>query len=122
MPLYQKPNKRSVHDVQLMRVIAENGIKPVEVMWACKGRCYVPGHPEDSQSKHLSFTFPSGTIWYVCTKCGAGVIFKDMDERNIALMPPELQEQATKDYKAFTRKIRREHEKQRVDNGRKKRK
>jgi hypothetical protein len=88
MPLFQKPHKRSKYDAQLIKIIADEHL-PVDVVhWMCKGKCYKPWLPdEQSVQKHIRVIFPSGMMWYVCTVCGAGVIFDDAVDRDISVIP-----------------------------------
>lgn len=95
-----------VYDIQLISIIGSEGIKPETVLWKCKGKCWSATNVEDCIQKHALFEFPSGALWYVCKKCGAGVYYNDATEREISLLPTELQTEARKDYNAFTRKIK----------------
>ena len=106
MAIYQKHSQRMTYDIQLITVIGSEGIKPQNVLWKCKGKCWSPTNAEDSVQKHVLFEFPSGALWYVCKKCGSGVYFSDTAEREIHQLPTELQAQAKEDYNAFSRKIK----------------
>lgn len=52
-------------------------------------------------TKHLTWVFPSGTELFICSECGAQIVFDDVNDREIDLLEPELQVKAREEYEEY---------------------
>jgi hypothetical protein len=100
-----RANKVVRYLVPLLKLISDNNIPCIERLWICNGNCFDPLNPDKMMTKHYTWEFPSGTELFVCTKCGAQIIFEDSNDRAIDLLEPELQKKAREDYKEYNKMI-----------------
>src|SRR6056297_2124454 len=77
MPIYYKSDRRAKTELGLWIIAIENNIKPDEVLWKCRGKCYKKDLRDPPLTKHIRLMYPSGTIRYQCIECGSAVLFVD---------------------------------------------
>jgi hypothetical protein len=103
---YNKSNRMMVKYAGLIRVIADENLDYEDVLWTCKGKCYDVKNPKNSATPHMVFGFPSGTLWYICTKCGATVIYDNESDMKKGMLPTWLEIEARDKYDDFDKRLR----------------
>ena len=105
MAFHVKHNTKLKYLAPLLKLISDEKIPCVERMWKCEGKCFDPLTPERMITLHYTWKFPSGSEWFLCTKCGASIHFDNEVDREIDLLEPELQVKARTDYKAYQKEV-----------------
>lgn len=99
MAKYFKGDRRAKFELPLWLVALETEIKPVDVMWKCRGSCYRSSMRDPPLSRHIKLEFLGGTVYLQCRECGAAVVSDSPNEQIIDTCPEQKRLSVIDEYK-----------------------